>query len=465
VKELTRKWRFLLVALLAAALAALLVASVAARQIPQYEAVIDCPGDGDCGNWCDADEPGIYVDGFGAGKIYHGQLFTPRSDPFDYTLHANGYSQNYFGYTEPGHKLVVDGNQLCCMQVQIPDDLAAAGGIVWINGAGGKNPLEDDECICLPKSVDIQWQLRVSGHNSQWYTKHVDCTPLDAGKAKLDSFCHMEIKMPPELAAAGATVRVEGSGGGWQNGQRIYLPVSNDIKWDLTVNGHTSQEYTKHVDCTPLEVPPCAWCPMRILMPWPLEQAGARVRIRGAGDQWHHGDVAYLPKSVFVEWTVIVNNKEEKVSHKKHVDCTPLMAGCAPTFCEMEIVMPEDLAAQGATLRIEGLGPGHPNGELIALPIGETIRWYLNVNGQEGPPWEKNVDCTPLKLTSAHYCGLKVRIGEASTLRLVGDGDWYRNDVMMVPKGYSQAEPKKIQYRIDMAAPQDRFVPPCGNIP
>jgi hypothetical protein len=351
------------------------------------------------------------------------------------------------------------------MQVQIPDDVAEAGGIVWIDGAGGANPLEDDECICLPRSKDIKWQLRVGGHESQWYTKHVDCTPLDAGKAELDSYCAMEIKIPGDLAEKGATVRVVGSGGGWQDEQVLYLPVSKDIQWDLTVNGHTSQLYTKHVDCTPLEVPPCAYCAMRILMPWALEEAGARVRIRGAGDQWYHGDLAYLPKSVFIEWTLIVNGKEEDISHRKHIDCTPLMAGCAPTFCEMEIVMPEALAAQGAHLRIEGLGSGHTNGEVIPLPINETIYWYLNVNNKEGPRWEKKVDCTPLTVDSSHYCGLSVRVPRDSTLQLRGDGYFQRNDVMMVPRGYSREDPFTFEYRVDGGAWQTRDVPPCGSIP
>ena len=40
----------------------------------------------------------------------------------------------------------------------------------------------------------------------------------------------------------------------WYNdGDSVTLPVSKTVKWKIKVNGVESQQYEKHVDCTPLD--------------------------------------------------------------------------------------------------------------------------------------------------------------------------------------------------------------------
>jgi len=462
----SKKWRLPFIAFLIVILA-----------VPLVLTTMSVAGDVDPDQWtvsiglagCNTNTSDFYIDGFGEGKKYDGDTFirVQANFPFNFTLHANGTTTVHTQAWDEDHTLVVGANILCCMVVDIPDDFAANGGDAWIDGIGNdENPITDLQSVALPSGVDVQWYLRNHNNVSQKYTKHVDCSPLVASEAMQASTCDMEIIIPQDLADAGATVRVQGFGAGLANGTHVQLPVGVTVDWDFTVNGKTSPTFYKHIDCTPLEILPCMYCPMQVLMPWDLENANARVRIVSAGDQWYHGDICYLPTGIYVEWSVIVNGFEEDVSHLKYVDCTPLVAGCAPTYCAMEIDIPDALVAQGASIRIVGLGPGHTDGEVIVLPIGETIQWYLTVNNLEGPVHEKHIDCTPLTVTGNDYRGLTVSIAGppgAHTLQIKGCATLYtKNDIVYVP--FSNIYPGGFDYRVDGGGWTHRTVPPGGNI-
>ena len=464
MKIIRKKWKWLLPLALTVALMVPLVAIPAIAQEPPWDLGITCPGTGDCSAGCNVD--GFYIDGFGEGKVSDGtDVFSYPAESFNFTLHANGYTQNFTTTADEVSTLAVtiDETRLCCMHIDMPDDMPAEAR-VRIKGAGDK--WEDDNCICLPLGVDITWSLILGNFESQTYTKHVDCSPLVVGEAAQPSYCQMKIQMPDEIANE-FKVRVENSGKAWGNGETVCLPVSNTVNWRLeTFDGKFVGEwYQKHVDCTPLEVLPCQWCAMRILMPYDVEEAGGRVRIENAGDQWHHGDVIYLPKCIFINWSLITDigsGHYEGPVYKKHVDCTPLEAGCAPTFCTMQIEMPEALQEVGAVVRIESSGQDFEDGDTAVLPISETIRWRLMIQiGSkvfEGDWYEKHVDCTPLVVPTNTYCTFTAKPGKDHTLRVEGTGyDFNQNDQFILPKSIS------FRYRIDDSSwigPTN--IPPCS---
>ena len=432
MKLMRKKWKLLLPIAVAVALLVPLVAIPATASDGEWEVKIVCNDPCDS---CSVGAITVQVPGSGAGDIPNDGKFVPRNIPFDWKVKGYGYTSQTYTQSDDSKILQVDGSHLCCMDIEVPDDIAADAR-VRIKGAGDQ--WKDDECICLPKSVDITWSLILGKFESQTYTKHVDCTPLVVREAAQPSYCLMEIKVPHELM-----VRVENSGQAWGNGEKISLPVSNTVNWRVeAVNGKFVGEwYQKHVDCTPLEVLPCHWCAMRILMPYDLEKDG-RVRILDAGDQWTHGEVIYLPKCIFINWSLITDvgtGEYEGPVQKKHIDCTPLEAGCAPTFCNMHIEMPQALQDVGAVIRIKDSNTDFEHCDTVTLPVSEDIEWRLVIeigSGRYEGPWNsKHVDCTPLVVPTDAYCVFTAKPPKGSLLRLKNSGtDFARGDTLILPK-------------------------------
>lgn len=450
----SKKWKLLLVGLVAVAIAVPLAGyAVVSAVNGEWTVQIECPGDQDCPQ-CPVDAITVNVPGSGAGNITNGGKFTPTSMPFNWTVTGYGYKSQTYTQNDNAEKILkVDGTHLCCMHIEI----AAAGARVRIKGAGDQ--WTNSDCICLPKSVTITWSLILGKNESQTYTKHVDCTPLNAGLATQPSYCTFKVVIPDELAAAGGTVRIVNVGPGLTNGTEVTLPVSNTIQWDLTVNKHTTELYTKHVDCSDLVVPPCTYCPMQILMPPELSEQGATVRIDGAGlPGQEHGDIVILPKCIFIKWALTVYGKESQL-YGKHVDCSPLNAACTPTFCEMEIDMPDELATAGAVVRIKDTGLDFKDGDTVALAISLDLQWKLRIPiGSywfEGDWKTKHVDCTPLMVTTADYCKYRVMIPKGSLLRLRQTGmDFVRGNTFVLPREVT------FKYSVDGAA-DVTHAPPC----
>jgi hypothetical protein len=132
----------------------------------------------------------------------------------------------------------------CDMVVQMPDDLANAGGKVnvypwntyWGNGTK----------VTVPIGGSCKWKLIVNGFSGQEYTKNFDCTPLVVNDSH---YCTMTVKNVPE----GMKVCVYPWNTYWTNGQQIIVPISGSCTWKLTGPGAPSTQHVKHFDCTDLD--------------------------------------------------------------------------------------------------------------------------------------------------------------------------------------------------------------------
>jgi len=304
----------------------------------------------------------------GTGNFTDGQsVVLPTGVTISWRLKVGGQTSQW--YTKNVDCSDLNVTQFCDMQIKnVP-----AGGSVEIQGTG---TYTNDQSVVLPICVTISWRLKVSGQTSQWYTKHVDCTPLDASKGIIcqtsDARCNMKINNP-----AGGTVEIQGTGN-FTDGATVVLPTGVTISWRLKVNGQTSQWYTKKVDCTPLVVGPEHYCVMAITNP-----AGGTVEIQGTGN-FTDGDTVVLPICVTISWRLKVNGQTSQW-YTKHVDCTPLEVD---QFCSMKIVAPE-----GAKVEIQGTG-NFQNNATVVLPICVTISYRV-----DGGAWQtKHVDCTDLKV-------------------------------------------------------------------
>jgi Mor family transcriptional regulator len=298
----------------------------------------------------------------------------------------------------------------CCMQIKMPDGLAAAGAKVNIRYDNPDKDYGNGDSVCLPKGKDIQWQLKVGGFTSTWKTKPVDCSPLVVTDA---DYCLMTINIPAGLAAAGAKVniRYDNPDKDYGNGESVYLPKGIDIQWQLKVGGFTSTWKTKPVDCSPLVVTDDDYCLMTIDIPDDLAAAGAKVNIRydNPDKDYADGDMVYLPKGIDIQWQLKVGGFTSAWKTKS-VDCSPLVVTDAD-YCLMTIDIPDDQAAAGAKINIRYDNPDkdYGDGDSVYLPKGIDIQWQLKVSGFASAWKTKHVDCTPLTMASAGSCACEVK--------------------------------------------------------
>jgi hypothetical protein len=364
------------------------------------------------------------IDISGTGSFTNGnKVILPTGVTISWRLKVNGQTSQWYTKNvdctplDAGSAAVVVG-AICDMAIKMPAELAAAGGKVEISGTG---TFTNGQSVILPSGVTISWRLKVNGQTSQWYTKNVDCTPLDASKAVLcqtsDARCTMKINNP-----AGGSVEISGTGS-FTDGQSVVLPSGVTISWRLKVNGQTSQWYTKNVDCTPLAV--SQFCNMLITNP-----AGGTVEISGTGT-YANGDKVVLPSSVTISWRLKVNGQTSQY-YTKNVDCTALVVD---QFCNMLITNPA-----GGTVEISGTG-SFTDGQSVILPSGVTISWRLKVNGQTSQYYTKNVDCTELKVIE--FCNMNIIAPADAKVEISGTGTFTNGQSVVLPTGVT------ISYRVN----------------
>jgi Mor family transcriptional regulator len=137
----------------------------------------------------------------------------------------------------------------CCMQIKMPEDLAAAGAKVNIRYDNPDKDFGDGDSVYLPKGNSIQWQLKVGGFASAWKTKSVDCSALVVTDA---DYCLMTIQIPTD---AKVDIRYDSPDKQYVNGDSVYLPKGNSIQWKIYIGGSWSGWQTKNVDCSDLVYP------------------------------------------------------------------------------------------------------------------------------------------------------------------------------------------------------------------
>jgi hypothetical protein len=287
------------------------------------------------------------------------------------------------------------GTTGCTMTVDIPDLLAAAGAAVAIRYGP---TVGDNGSFPVAAGSDFQWQLKVSGFSSAWKSE----TPSCGGVLEVTSadYCHMQIQMPDDLAAAGAKVdiRYDSPNKLRVDDEYIYLPAGINIQWQLKVSGFTSGYKSKSVDCNPLVVANAHYCKTQIQIPDDLAAAGAKVDIRydSPNKLYVDDEYIYLPAGINIQWQLKVSGFTSGYKSKS-VDCNPLVVTNAH-YCKTQIQIRRDVAKAGGKVDIRYDSPNklYSDDEYVYLPKGISIQWQLKVNGLTCGYYTKAVDCTPL---------------------------------------------------------------------
>jgi hypothetical protein len=234
-----------------------------------------------------------------------------------------------------------------------------------------------------------------------------------------------KVNIPPEV------VNVDSSGAEvyFRKGTTDYGPFENGdlaslepgtYSWKLRINNYTSPLRTGFiVDGTnELTVTAADYCKMKVLVDSKmknLDNSSGYITFYGVSGQFDNNDELYFPMGANLSWYVNVNGKTSG-AHYKTVDCTPLDSGEYPvvygSYCKMQIIVPAELQTLGATVRIYGISQTFTGGETVVLPMGQTITWYLKINGKEVPHTGKPVDCTPINVTAADYCTVVNNTGQ-----------------------------------------------------
>ncbi len=333
----------------------------------------------------------------------------PQGGNVSWNLTVNGQTGPWRTFAVPaattGTLNVVNGTDFCVMTIN-----NTTGGTVAISGTGNVSG-----SVVLPKGSTVSWHLTVSGQTGPWYTKTVDCTPLDTSQASIivNAVCNMKIKNVP----AGGKVNISGTGS-FDHDQTVTLPSGINISWSVTANGQTGPWITKEVDCTDLDAS-TALCNMNIKN----VPAGGSVAISGTGS-FDHDQAVTLPSGINISWSVTMNGQTGPWISKV-VDCTDLDASTA--LCNMTINN-----TSGGTVAISGTG--NVTGSVV-LPQGSTVSWHLTVSGQTGPWYTKKVDCTALDVTQ--FCAMAFKnIPAGGTVAISGTGSGYTNaSTVTLPTG------------------------------
>jgi hypothetical protein len=371
------------------------------------------------------------------------------------------------------------------MEIQMPQELADAGAKVAIRYSS-LGWLGKGDKVYLPTSINIQWKLKVNGFESGYKTKHVDCSPL---VVETGDWCLMEIQVPdPGLRNAGAQVAIRYSSFGWMgHGDKVYLPTSINIQWQLKVNDSESGYKTKHVDCTPLVVeckaqiklPPGVWIyiegkdwfqhsdwidmvptkPFRYKLydrtqkvrtdwkaqtfsaadcgkEWDLTGAYCNMKVDIPVDTWVYienvgwsqdGNDDWMPVGASFRYKAYDAKKKVRTGWLTHnVDCN----GLKPEYCEMEVQIPA-----GTWVYIENVG-WFQNGAKIQMPMGTSFRYKAyDAAKKVRTDWlTHDVDCGPLK---PEYCNMHVELPPDVWVYIENVG-WFQNSTyLQMPMGTS----------------------------
>jgi hypothetical protein len=228
--------------------------------------------------------------------------------------------------------------------------------------------------------------------------------------------------------------------GPYKDGAIVPL-TAGTYSWKLRINNYTSPLRTGFiVDGTnELTVTAADYCKMKVLVDNDMENLNSSsgyITFYGVSGQFDNNDELYFPMGANLSWYVNVNGKKS-AAHYKTVDCTPLDSGefvvVVDSYCEMKIIVPSELQTAGATVRIYGISWTFYGGETVVLPMGQTITWYLKINGKEDDHTGKPIDCTPINVTAADYCYVKTASG--ATVHIHGYGWVPANGSVLFPTG------------------------------
>jgi hypothetical protein len=330
---------------------------------------------------------------YGAKNLGDGDTFKyVPGEQFQWQLKVSGFSSAWNSEAlDCGSVLVVTNAHYCKTQIQIPDDLAAAGAKVDIRYDSPNKLRVDDEYIYLPAGINIQWQLKVSGFTSGYKSKSVDCNPLVVTNAH---YCKTQIQIRRDVAKAGGKVdiRYDSPNKLYSDDEYVYLPKGISIQWQLKVNGLTCGYYTKAVDCTPLVADPEA-----TVQGVP---AGGKVDIQnGPQNLGNGGTFDYVPGGNF-NWRA-EGSGFSGGWNSTSLNCSGvLQAGSG--FCTMKVTG----IPTGAKVDIQN-GPQNLGNGSVVLPKNITINWRTEASGFSGGWNNHTVSCSGLD-ASGGFCSMTI---------------------------------------------------------
>jgi len=301
-----------------------------------------------------------------------GQTFTAnQGSTVTWIFIVNGFSGKTFNFIVPltdTATLTVGSDAYCTMKVQMPDEVANAGGKV--NVYPWNTYWTNNQEIVVPIGGSCTWRLIASGFTGKnTYIKNFDCTALVVDSSH---YCIMEVQIPAEVVSAGGKVvyyPYSGASTTWYNGNKVTVPVSGSCKWKLTVNGFTGSEYTKNFDCTALVVNGSHYCNVK-------NNTGIVIYISGYGNVAAGGSVLF-PMGTKISWKPIGGSYTNKL-----IDCTPIGEAPVNQPPTANAGGPYSVA-EGASVQLNGSGTDPEAG-----PI--TYAWDLDNNGTFETP-EQNV--------------------------------------------------------------------------
>jgi len=230
--------------------------------------------------------------------------------------------------------------------------------------------------------------------------------------------------------------------GHYTNGQTAFLKNGSTYGVRFNVNNYTGPMKMFTVNGTaPITITAADYCKMKVLVDNDMKNldiSSGYITFYGMAGQYLNNAELYFPMGANLSWYVNVNGKKS-AAHYKTVDCTPLDSGefvvVVDSYCEMKIIVPAELQAPalGTTVRIYGISQTFTGGETVVLPMGQTITWYLKINGKEASHTGKPIDCTPINVTSADYCYVKTASG--ATVHIYGYGWVPENGSVLFPTG------------------------------
>lgn len=237
---------------------------------------------------------------------------------------------------------------------------------------------------------------------------------------------------PPASPAKVSLWLSGGSIGQYGDGASVSLDSTKQYGWRLVVN-NTSGPIHLFTGGGPITVTAADYCRMTIQIPSDmknLDGSSGKVTFYGLAGDFYNNSVLYFPVSADVSWYITVNGMRS-APHIKHIDCTQLDAGAS--YCKMQIVVPTTLQTAGAIVRINGISQTFTGGETVVLPVGQTITWYLKINVKEASHPGKQVDCTPINVSSADYCNVQNTTG--ASIDIYGYGSVAAGGSVLFPTG------------------------------
>lgn len=233
------------------------------------------------------------------------------------------------------------------------------------------------------------------------------------------------------------------------------------LQWRLTASGYNSAWKTYVVTCQSpvLEVTDNDYCNLLIVS----NVQGSEVDLRYGPQNLIHDDQVYLPKGKTIQWRLNVNgfNSAWKSILVGENNCV-LNVNPGEDYCDLLI----DIPFSGGEVDLR-YGPQNlVQGDLVQLPLGNTIQWRLNVNGYNSI-WKSILidgECI-LSVDEDDFCEVAVQIPYADShvdLRY-GPQNLIDGDIVLIPKE------KTIQWRVNASGYNSAWKPylagnPCNLI-